>query len=225
MTGEPAIAPDAGTHDGIPKGRGRLQGKVALVMGGSSILPGWGNGKAAAVLFAVEGAKVFVVDHREAAAEETVGIIEQAGGHAIAAAGDAAYEKDVARVVAACLVAACLAKLGRIDVLHNNVGGQGTGHALETITLDDWNEYKGPQRDVGDAVVPRGGAGHAEAGRRRDRQRLLDRLVAPSQYAYGGLCRRQRCNQCVHTEHRAAVCRPRHPRQLRADGRHRYAVL
>ena len=121
-------------HVGIPKGRGRMDGKVVLVMGGGSIMPGWGNGKAAAVLYAVEGAKLLVVDARKDAAEETAEIIEQAGGHAIAMAGDAALEKDVARVVKSCV-----AKLGRIDVLHNNVGGQGTGRALDTITLDDWN--------------------------------------------------------------------------------------
>ena len=119
-------------HDGIPKGRGRLEGKVALVMGGGSIEPGWGNGKAAAVLFAVEGAKVLVVDSRIGAAEETVGIIEKAGGNAIAAAGDATSELDVARIVETCM-----SKLGRIDVLHNNVGGQGSGRALDTITVDD----------------------------------------------------------------------------------------
>ena len=67
MAKKPATTPKIGAHDGIPKGRGRLEGKVALVMGGGSILPGWGNGKAAAVLFAIEGAKVFVVDHRKAA--------------------------------------------------------------------------------------------------------------------------------------------------------------
>ena len=119
-------------HDVIPKGRGRLEGKVALVMGGGSIEPGWGNGKAAAVLFAVEGAKVLVVDSRIEAAEETAGIIEKAGGTAIAASGDATSEKDVARIVETCM-----SKLGRIDVLHNNVGGQGAGRALNTITVDD----------------------------------------------------------------------------------------
>jgi NAD(P)-dependent dehydrogenase (short-subunit alcohol dehydrogenase family) len=41
---------------------GRLQGRVALVTGAGSIGPGWGNGKATAVLFAREGAKVFAVD-------------------------------------------------------------------------------------------------------------------------------------------------------------------
>ncbi len=123
-------------HDGIPRGRGRLEGKVALVMGGGSIEPGWGNGKATAVLFAVEGAKVLIVDNRIEAAEETVGIIEKAGGTALAAACDATSEKDVERVVKTCI-----SKLGRIDVLHNNVGGQGSGRALDTITVDDWDEY------------------------------------------------------------------------------------
>jgi len=73
---------------------------------------------------------------RKEAAEETVDIIEKAGGQAITAAGNATSEKDVARVVKTCL-----SKLGRVDVLHNNVGGQGTGRALDTITLEDWNEY------------------------------------------------------------------------------------
>ena len=120
----------------IPKGRSRLEGKTALVMGGGSILPGWGNGKAAAALFAVEGAKVCVVDWRKEAAEETAHLIEQAGGTAIAHSGDATSEKDVKRIVAATKKA-----FGRIDVLHNNVGGQGSGRMLDTITVDDWNEY------------------------------------------------------------------------------------
>ncbi|HUE46111.1 MAG TPA: 3-oxoacyl-ACP reductase, partial [Aestuariivirgaceae bacterium] len=46
----------------------RLAGKVALVMGAGSIGPGWGNGKATAVLFAREGAKVVCADIDEAAA-------------------------------------------------------------------------------------------------------------------------------------------------------------
>ena len=122
-------------HSDIPKGRGRMDGKVVLVMGGGSILPGWGNGKAAAVLYAVEGAKVVVVDARNEAAQETADVIEKAGGQAIGLAGDAASETDVARVVESCMT-----KHGRIDVLHNNVGGQGAGRALDTITVPDWNE-------------------------------------------------------------------------------------
>lgn len=118
----------------IPQGRSRMAGKSVIVMGGGSILPGWGNGKAAAVLYAVEGADVLVVDAREDAAQETVAIIEKAGGKASAAVADATLEKDVARVIERCQQ-----RHGRIDVLHNNVGGSGTGRSLDDITLDDWN--------------------------------------------------------------------------------------
>jgi NAD(P)-dependent dehydrogenase (short-subunit alcohol dehydrogenase family) len=58
----------------------RLKDKVALVTGAGSIGPGWGNGKATAVLFAREGASVFGVDLTLDAANETRGIIEGEGG-------------------------------------------------------------------------------------------------------------------------------------------------
>lgn len=116
-------------------GRGRLAGKAALVVGGGSIGPGWGNGKAAAVVYAREGARVAVVDWRETAAQETVDLIRAAGGEAVALSGDMTNEADVARVVAQTIDA-----FGRIDVLHNNVGGSGTGKGLSNITLDDWNQ-------------------------------------------------------------------------------------
>jgi len=54
---------------------GRLQDKVALVVGAGSVGPGWGNGKAAATLFAREGAKVLCADVNEEAANETARII------------------------------------------------------------------------------------------------------------------------------------------------------
>ena len=118
----------------MPAGRNRLAGKVALVVGGGSIGPGWGNGKAAAVLYALEGAKVLVVDLRREAADETVDIISTAGGSASATAADATDEGAVAG-----FVKTCMDTYGRIDVLHNNVGGQGTGRSLKTITVADWN--------------------------------------------------------------------------------------
>jgi NAD(P)-dependent dehydrogenase (short-subunit alcohol dehydrogenase family) len=118
----------------IPTGRGRMTGKVVLVIGGGSILPGWGNGKAAAVLYAVEGAKVLVADYKIAAAEETANLIANAGGTAIAAACDATSERDVADVVKWCVAA-----FGGLNVLHNNVGGSGSGRSLGDITLEDWN--------------------------------------------------------------------------------------
>jgi NAD(P)-dependent dehydrogenase (short-subunit alcohol dehydrogenase family) len=118
----------------IPKGRGRMAEKVVLVMGGGSILPGWGNGKAAAVLYAAESGKVMVADARREAAEETAAMIRGAGGTVATASGDATAESDVARIVSECVTA-----FGRIDVLHNNVGGSGTGRSLDDITLEDWN--------------------------------------------------------------------------------------
>jgi NAD(P)-dependent dehydrogenase (short-subunit alcohol dehydrogenase family) len=115
-------------------GRGRLNGKVVLVAGGGSIGPGWGNGKTAAVVYAREGAKVAVTDWRTEAAQETVGIIRDNGGEAVAVTGDATSEADVARMVEETIAA-----YGRIDVLHNNVGGSGTGKHLGDMTLEDWN--------------------------------------------------------------------------------------
>jgi NAD(P)-dependent dehydrogenase (short-subunit alcohol dehydrogenase family) len=122
------------THDELPVGKNRLAGKVGLVVGGGSIGPGWGNGKAAAVLYALEGAKVLVVDQRQEAADETVRIIRAAGGCASPVAADATDEEAVAG-----FVKSCIDSYGRIDVLHNNVGGQGTGRSLKTITVADWN--------------------------------------------------------------------------------------
>ena len=60
----------------------RLKGKVALVVGAGSIGPGWGNGKATAVAFAREGARVFCADINLAAAQETARIISAEGGQA-----------------------------------------------------------------------------------------------------------------------------------------------
>lgn len=120
--------------DALQPGRNRLAGKTALVIGAGSILPGWGNGKAAAVVFAREGAKVMAVDHRLDAAEETVRLIRDAGGEAEACAGDATNRKDVQAMVDACRDAFG----GRIDVLHNNVGGSGPGQKLEDVTDEDW---------------------------------------------------------------------------------------
>jgi NAD(P)-dependent dehydrogenase (short-subunit alcohol dehydrogenase family) len=67
---------------------GRLKGKVAIVSGAGSSGPGWGNGKAAAVAFAREGAQVFAVDLNPEAAADTVSIISEEGGRGIAHAAD-----------------------------------------------------------------------------------------------------------------------------------------
>ena len=105
---------------------GRLAGKVALVFGAGSSGPGWGNGKAAAVAFAREGARVACIDLREAAAQETAGLIGAEGHDAIALAADVT---SLASVKAA--VAQALAAFGQVDILHNNVGAAIAGGPLE----------------------------------------------------------------------------------------------
>ncbi|MCZ6860943.1 MAG: SDR family NAD(P)-dependent oxidoreductase [Alphaproteobacteria bacterium] len=96
---------------------GRVQDKVAIITGAGASGPGWGNGKASAVLYAREGAKIFAVDLDEAAAASTTAIVEEEGGNAVAFKADVA---DADQVEA--MVAACVETFGRIDILHNNVG-------------------------------------------------------------------------------------------------------
>jgi len=112
---------------------GRLDGKVALVTGAGSSGPGWGNGKAAAVLYAREGARVLCVDLRREAAEETAAIIASEGGTAIAVAADVSKDADVVASVGACVSA-----WGRLDVLHNNVGIVALG-GPEELDETDWD--------------------------------------------------------------------------------------
>src|ERR1700688_4033195 len=106
---------------------GRLAGKVALVTGAGTSGGGWGNGKATAVLFAREGAKVFLVDRDEAAVRETKSVIDGEGGVCAAWRAGVAKSDEVGRPPAACR-----ATYGRIDVLHNNVGIGELGGAVET---------------------------------------------------------------------------------------------
>jgi NAD(P)-dependent dehydrogenase (short-subunit alcohol dehydrogenase family) len=105
---------------------GRLQDKVALVFGAGSVGPGWGNGKATAVTFAREGATVVAVDRDAAAAEATAAIIRGEGFAARALAGDVTESDSIAAIVARTV-----AELGRIDVLHNNVGITAMGGPIE----------------------------------------------------------------------------------------------
>jgi NAD(P)-dependent dehydrogenase (short-subunit alcohol dehydrogenase family) len=112
---------------------GRLAGKTALVFGAGSSGPGWGNGKAAATLFAREGASVFCVDINQAAAQETANIICGEGGEAQAVQADASKAPDVVRTVASCVD-----RFGRIDVLDNNVGIAEVGGVVE-VSEEAWD--------------------------------------------------------------------------------------
>src|SRR5437879_1704792 len=111
----------------------RLKDKVAVVVGAGSIGPGWGNGKATAVTFAREGAKVFCVDINLSAAEETASIIMSEGGLALPFRADVTKVDDIE-----AMVRACVADFGRIDILDNNVGIAEVGGVVE-LPEDKWD--------------------------------------------------------------------------------------
>jgi NAD(P)-dependent dehydrogenase (short-subunit alcohol dehydrogenase family) len=113
-------------------GRGRLDGKVAIVTGAGSVGPGWGNGRAIAVLFAREGANVVVVDRDAKAGAETARLIEEEGGSCIVAEADV---KELSSVAA--MLESALARFKRVDVLVNNVGGSITGGPTE-MSVDEF---------------------------------------------------------------------------------------
>ena len=112
---------------------GRVDDKVALVIGAGSVGEGYGNGKAAAVLYAREGAKTFAVDIDGDAVTETKKIIEGEGGTCEIHSGDAMNSDQVG-----AMVEACMAAFGRIDILHNNCGGSIPGGPAE-LSEEDWD--------------------------------------------------------------------------------------
>jgi NAD(P)-dependent dehydrogenase (short-subunit alcohol dehydrogenase family) len=109
----------------------RLERKVALITGAGSIGPGWGNGKATAVLFAREGARIFGVDRDLEAANETRRLIEGEGGECVTHAADVSKADSVAAMVTGCVNA-----FDRIDVLVNNVGIARVGGVVSTEEAD-----------------------------------------------------------------------------------------
>ena len=112
----------------------RLEGKVAVVAGAGQT-PGdtIGNGRATAILFAREGARVLLVDRRLESAAETQEMIAAEGGTAIAFEADITREDDCRAVAAGCVE-----KFGRIDVLHNNVGIGAGDSGVTHLELESW---------------------------------------------------------------------------------------
>jgi NAD(P)-dependent dehydrogenase (short-subunit alcohol dehydrogenase family) len=110
----------------------RLQNKVGIVVGAGQA-PGEtiGNGRAAAVLFAREGAKVILVDRELRLAEETAAMIAEEGGTALCVEADWTRAADCKAYVKACTDV-----WGRVDFLHNNVG-IGTGDAPPEEVAED----------------------------------------------------------------------------------------
>ena len=107
----------------------RLAGKVAIVCGAGSVGPGWGNGRATAVRFAQEGAKVLAVDKDDARLRET---LEKSPGLATHLC-DLLDGSQVGN-----MVQACVSRFGRIDILVNAIGGSAPGGPVE-MSEETWD--------------------------------------------------------------------------------------
>ncbi|MBN1527733.1 MAG: SDR family oxidoreductase [Thermoleophilaceae bacterium] len=125
------LAPES---EGSAPGRGRLEGRRVLVVGGGQQTHGLedppiGNGRAMSVLFAREGAAVAVADIDRASAEETAALCEAA----VALAGDASDEASMER-----MLAAAAESLGGLDGIVLNVG-IGAGLGVQGTSVEDWD--------------------------------------------------------------------------------------
>jgi len=112
---------------------GRLRDRIAIVTGAGCVGPGWGNGRATAVRFAEEGAKIFAVDRNLDSVKETIECVNAAGGEIVI------HQCDVTGAASVeVMVKTCLDRFGRIDILVNNVGGSAHGGPVE-MSEDVWD--------------------------------------------------------------------------------------
>jgi NAD(P)-dependent dehydrogenase (short-subunit alcohol dehydrogenase family) len=111
----------------------RLKDRIAIVVGaGQSPGEGMGNGRATALTFAREGAKVLCVDHNLASAQETVDMIAGKQGSAIAFKADVTKNAEIK-----AMVADAHGRWGGIDILHNNVGVSLSGGDAELLDITE----------------------------------------------------------------------------------------
>jgi NAD(P)-dependent dehydrogenase (short-subunit alcohol dehydrogenase family) len=111
----------------------RLKDCIAIVVGaGQSPGEGMGNGRATAITFAREGARVLCVDRNLSSAQETVEMIGAPGDAAVAFEADVTRESDIE-----AMVADAKARWGRIDILHNNVGVSLAGGDAELLAITE----------------------------------------------------------------------------------------
>jgi NAD(P)-dependent dehydrogenase (short-subunit alcohol dehydrogenase family) len=109
---------------------GRLEGKVAIITGGGS-----GIGRASALLFLQQGARVVIGDYNEASARETLSLAGQPSQERLRFVRcDVAEEKDVA-----ALVETAVREFGQLDCMFNNAGMPGAVGPLTDVTVEAWD--------------------------------------------------------------------------------------
>jgi NAD(P)-dependent dehydrogenase (short-subunit alcohol dehydrogenase family) len=141
MTDKPRyVRPLSAESTGEAPGRGRLQGRRILVVGGGqrtfdAATDPVGNGRAMSLLFAREGAHVAVADIHRASADDTVGRITAEGGRAFSIEADIAREADVNRMIDEAIDG-----LGGLDGMVLNVGIGVGALGLDGVDLREWND-------------------------------------------------------------------------------------
>lgn len=108
--------------------KGRLDGKVAVITGAAS-----GIGRAVAMLFAREGAKLVLADMEEKGLSETLGLVKREGGEAMTKRTNVAIEEEVKE-----LIDSGIRTYSQIDILCNNAGITGHLSGLEEQSGEDW---------------------------------------------------------------------------------------
>jgi len=110
--------------------KGRLEGKVAVITGAAS-----GIGRATAILFAREGAKLFLADMNEEGVKETLELVRKEGGGGMIKKTNVAIEEEVKELIDLALKTYC-----QIDILCNNAGITGQLSSLEEQSGEDWKK-------------------------------------------------------------------------------------
>jgi len=112
---------------------GRLEGKVAFITGAGSVGPGWGNGRATAVRFAQEGARVFATDIDLARLEETLNLAGEFKKNIKTGVLDVTQSVSIEESIHSCIK-----EFGGLDVLVNIVGGSTKGGPIE-LSEEEWD--------------------------------------------------------------------------------------
>ncbi len=140
---QPYVRPLSAESLGEAPGRGRLTGRRILVVGGGqqvvdAATDPVGNGRAMALLFAKEGARVAVADRDRAAGQATVDLITADGGQASLIQADISREDDIVR-----MVGTAVEDLGGLDGLVLNVGIGVGGLGLGAVKAEEWDAVLG----------------------------------------------------------------------------------